>query len=74
MSGGFCLTRVVLYQLLECLKLGPGGDVVASTIQLANLVVFDMVSLDVIPVLDGERIRPWNRDNTKMKNRISCKT
>ena len=59
------LTRVVLHQLLERLKLGPGGDVVTSTVQLANFIVFDVVSLDVIPVLDGEGVGPWN---TVIKN------
>lgn len=53
-----CLTGIVLYKLLEGLKLGSGGDVVASIVQLANLIVFDVVSLDVIPVLDGERVGP----------------
>ena len=64
----------MLHQLLERLKLGPGGDVVASTVQFANLIVFDVVSLDVIPVLDGERVGPWNRDNTMIKKEIRAKS
>lgn len=68
--SGFCtqtcstLTRVVLDQLLERLKLGPGGDIVAPIVQFAYLVVFNVVSLDIIPVLDGKRVGPWNRSNT----------
>lgn len=58
------LTRVVLYQLLQCFKLSSGGDVVASTVEFANLIVFDMIPLDVIPVLDGEGVGPWHRHNT----------
>lgn len=60
---GESLTRVVLHQLLERLELGSGGDVVTSTVQLTNLIVLDVVSLDVIPVLDGEGVGPWSRDN-----------
>lgn len=48
------LTRIVKHQLLQSVKLGPGGDVIAATVQLADLVVFHMVSFDVIPVLDGQ--------------------
>jgi len=61
----------VLHELLERLKLGPGGDVVASTVQLADLVVFDVVSLDIVPVLDGEGVGPWNRDEPM--SAIVCK-
>lgn len=50
----------MLHQLLQRLKLGPGGDVVASAVQLANLVMLDVVALDVVPVLDGQRVGPWN--------------
>lgn len=50
----------MLHELLQRLKLSPGGDVVASVVQLADLIVFDVIALDVIPVLDGERVRPWN--------------
>lgn len=48
------LTRVVLHQLLKGLKLGPGGDVVAAIVQFANFIVLDVVSFDIIPVLNGE--------------------
>lgn len=58
------LTGVVLDKLLEGLELSPGGDVVASVVQFTDLVMLDVISLDVIPVLDGERVRPWNGDNT----------
>lgn len=59
------LTRVVLHQLLQRFKLGPGGDVVSSTVEFTNLIVFDMISLDVIPVLDGEGVGPCHTDTTQ---------
>lgn len=49
------LTFVVLYQLLHGVKLGPGGDVVAPVVQLADLIVLDVVALVVVPVADGQR-------------------
>lgn len=55
------LTRVVLHQLLEGLKLGSGGDVVASIVQFANFIVLDVVSFDIIPVLNGERVGAWKK-------------
>ena len=55
------LTRVVLHQLLEGLKLCSGGDVVASIVQFANFIVLDVVSFDVIPVLNGEWVGPWKK-------------
>lgn len=48
----------MLHQLLQGFKLGPSGDVVASAVQLANLVMLDVVALDVVPVLDGQRVGP----------------
>ena len=66
------LTRVVLYELLQRLKLGPGGDVVASTVQLSDLVVFDMISLDVVPVLDGEGVGPWHRHKDNVGLATQC--
>lgn len=52
------LTRVVLNQLLERLELGSSGDVVASVIQFTDFIVLDVISLHVVPVLDGEREGP----------------
>lgn len=49
-------TCVVLHQLLHRVKLGPGGDVVAAVVQLADLVMLDVVSLVVVPVTDGQRV------------------
>lgn len=57
------------YQLLQRFKLGPGGDVVPATVEFTNLIVFDMISLDVIPVLDGEGVGPCHRHNTTVKSR-----
>lgn len=55
------LTRVVLHQLLEGLKLCSGGDVVASIVQFANFIVLDVVSFNIVPVLNGERVGPWTK-------------
>lgn len=38
-------------KLLQCLKLSPGGNVVASIVKLTDLVVFHVITLDIIPVL-----------------------
>lgn len=46
----------MLHQLLQRLELGPRGDVVTAVVQLADLVVFDVVSLHLIPVPDGQRV------------------
>ena len=59
----------MLHELLERLKLGSGGDVVASAVQLSNLIMFDVVSLDVIPVLDGERVGPWSQNNAVVRQK-----
>lgn len=39
------LTRIVLHQSLESGEGGAGGDVIASFIQGADLIVFDHLSL-----------------------------
>lgn len=51
----------MLHQLLEGLKLCSGGDVVASIVQFANFIVLDVVSFDIVPVLNGERVGPWTK-------------
>lgn len=48
----------MLNELLQGFKLGPGGDVVASAVQFTDLIVFDVVALNVVPVLDGEGVGP----------------
>lgn len=48
------LTRVVLYQLLQGLKLSPGGDVVTAAVQLTDLIMLHVVPLYVIPVSYGQ--------------------
>lgn len=40
-------------ELLQSLELSPGGDVVASVVELTDLVMFHVIALDVIPVLYG---------------------
>lgn len=62
-SAAAARTRVVFDQLLQGVKLHPGGDVVAATVQLADLVVFDVVSFGFLPVSDGEGISTWRRES-----------
>lgn len=50
------VTFVVLHQLLHRVELGPRGDVVAAVVQLADLIVLDVVSLVVVPVTDRQRV------------------
>lgn len=52
-------TGIVLHKLLECVKLGSGGDVVAAVVQLADLVVFDVVPLHLVPIPYGQGERSW---------------
>lgn len=49
-------TCIVLYQLLYSVKLGPRGDVVATVVEFANLVMLDVVPFVVIPVTDRQRV------------------
>lgn len=44
----------MLYKLLKCFKLGPGGDVVPTIVKFANFVMLDMVSFHIIPITDGK--------------------
>lgn len=46
----------MLDQLLDCVKLGAGGDVVAPVVQFPNLIVLDVVSLGLVPIPDGEGV------------------
>ena len=46
----------MLHQLLQRVKLGPCSDVIAPAVQLADLVVFDVVALHLVPVPDGEGV------------------
>lgn len=55
-TGARALTRVVFDELLQGVELHPGGDVVAAAVQLADLVVFYVVSFGFLPVSDGEGI------------------
>ena len=49
----------MLYKLLKCFKLGPGGDIIPTVVKFANFIMFDMVSFHIIPVTDGKRIGTW---------------
>lgn len=40
-------------KLLQSLKLSTGGDVVASVVKLTDLIVFHVITLNIIPVLYG---------------------
>lgn len=53
----------MFHQLLQRLKLGPGGDVITTVVKLANLVVFDVVSLHLVPVPDRQRVGTFSKKN-----------
>lgn len=38
-------------ELLQRLKLSPGGDVVASVVKLTDLIVFHVITFNIIPIL-----------------------
>lgn len=44
----------MLNKLLEGLELGPRGDIVATIVQLADFIMFNMVPFQIIPVTDGK--------------------
>lgn len=52
-------TCIVLYQLQYSVKLGPRGDVVATVVEFANLIMLDVVPFVVIPVTDRQRVSTW---------------
>lgn len=52
-------TWVVLNQLLQRVKLSPGGDVVTATIQLADLIMLDVVAFHIVPVSYGQGKGTW---------------
>lgn len=47
-------TCIVFDELLQRVELGPCGDVVATAVQLPDLVVLDVVALGLVPVSYGE--------------------
>lgn len=67
--SGSLPTCVVLHQLLQRLKLGPGGDIISAVVQLADLVVFDVVALHLIPVPDGQRVGTFKQPRSQT---LSC--
>lgn len=52
-APGARLTHVVLHQLLHRVKLGPRGDVVATRVQLSDLVMLHMIASCLVPIPDG---------------------
>lgn len=60
-------TWVVLNQLLQRVKLSPGGDVVAATVQLADLIMLDVVSFHIVPVSYGQGEGPWGGHRSEME-------
>lgn len=53
---GPTLTNVVLYQLLHRLELGPRGDVVATCVQLADLVMLHVIASGLVPIPNGQGV------------------
>lgn len=49
----------MLHQLLQRVELSPGGDVVAAAVQLADLIMLDVVALHIIPVPYGQGEGTW---------------
>lgn len=50
-----CVTRVMLDQLLKGLKLSSSGDVISSTVQFTDFIMFHMVPFHIVPVPDRQR-------------------
>lgn len=61
--GGRCRqpTCVVFDELLQRVKLRSRSDVVSPVVELANLVVFHIVTFGFVPVSYGEGISTWRR-------------
>lgn len=55
----------MFHQLLQRVELGPRGDVITAVVQLANLVVFDVVSLHLIPVPDRQRVGTFQQSRAQ---------
>lgn len=54
---GSALTDVVLHQLLHRVELGPCGDVVATCVQLADLVMLHVITSGLVPIPNGQGVR-----------------
>lgn len=50
------LTHVVLHQVLHRVKLGPRRDVVATSVQLSDLVMLHVIASGLVPIPDGQRV------------------
>lgn len=57
-----CATCVMLHQLLHGVKLGSCGDVIATVVQFADLIVLNVVSLVVVPVTNRQRVSTCEED------------
>jgi len=55
-------TGVIGHELLQAVELGAGGDVEATTVQLADLVVLHVQPLGVVEVGDGEAVGTCGQD------------
>lgn len=51
----------MLHQILHGIKLRPRGDVVATVVKFADLVMLDVVSFVVVPITDGQRVSAWEK-------------
>lgn len=60
----------MLHQLLHGVKLGPRGDVVATVVKFADLVMLDVVSLVVVPITDGQGVSAWERRERRGRSHI----
>lgn len=55
-APGARLTHVVLHQLLHRVKLSPRRDVVATRVQLSDLVMLHMLASGLVPIPDGQGV------------------
>lgn len=47
------------HQVLHGFELGPRGDVVATHVQLSDLVMLYVVASVLVPVTDGQGVGTW---------------
>lgn len=53
------LTHVMPHQVLHGFELGPCGDVVATRVQLSDLIMLYVVASVLVPVTDGQGVGTW---------------
>lgn len=49
----------MLHQLLHGVKLRACGDVVATVVEFADLIMLDVVSFVLVPITDGQGVSAW---------------